>query len=122
MFGTETPTTGVPASGSAWIDPRLASVLKVTPGDPLQLGETTLSVASIITYEPDRAGDVFNIAPRLMFNLADVTTTGLVQPGSRVKHRLLVAGPPEAIDAYRDWLAAAPAPGERAASARRCRK
>ena len=113
LFGTETPTTGVPASGSAWIDPRLASVLKVTPGDPLQLGETTLSVASIITYEPDRAGDVFNIAPRLMFNLADVTITGLVQPGSRVKHRLLVAGPPEAIDAYRDWLAAAPAPGER---------
>jgi putative ABC transport system permease protein len=33
----------------------------------------------VLAYEPDRAGDLFSIAPRLMMNLADVPATELVQ-------------------------------------------
>ena len=39
-------------------------------------------------------------------NLADVPSTGLVQRGSRVRHRLVFAGAPQAIDAFRSWLSA----------------
>ena len=113
LFGEEISATSIPAPGTAWIDPRLASVLQLTPGDTLHLGEAELSVGAVITYEPDRAGDVFSIAPRIMFNLTDVEATRLVQPGSRVKHRLLVAGPADGIAAFRKTWAVAPPSGER---------
>lgn len=92
LFGDETVVRTVPAPGNAWIDTQLASLLNLSYGDIVQLGEAGLTVAGFITFEPDRAGQVFNIAPRIMFNLRDLPKTQLVQPGSRVKHRLLVAG------------------------------
>lgn len=100
------PTRAIPAPGTAWIDERLAGELGLALGGTLELGTARLRIAQILAYEPDRGGDLFSIAPRLMFNLADLPGTGLIQPGSRVEHRLLVAGEAAAVADYRSWLAA----------------
>jgi putative ABC transport system permease protein len=103
-FAEDRPATGIPAPGEVWVDARLVGVLGIDVGDTLELGASRFRVTQIVSYEPDRGGDLFSIAPRLLMNLSDVAATALVQPGSRVRHRLLFAGPAPAIDAFRDWL------------------
>lgn len=102
-----------PAPGTAWADGRLLLELGISPGDAIQVGRTRLVLAAVIEREPDRAGDFFSIAPRLMINEADLAATGLVTVGSRVSYRLLVAGEPRAVAAYRRLIEPALKRGER---------
>jgi putative ABC transport system permease protein len=103
-YGAGQVTSNIPAAGTAWVDSRLAAELGLKPGSAVQVGAATLTVGAILTYEPDRGGDLFSIAPRLMMALSDLPRTRLIQPGSRVRYRVLVAGPPAAVRAYRAWL------------------
>ena len=112
VFGEETFATAVPTLGTAWVDPRLASALGLTIGSKVTLGRAELTISAFVSYEPDRAGDVFSIAPRILFNLTDVPSTGLIQPGSRVKHRLLVRGQADAVRQFRSTLLDQLSPGE----------
>ncbi|SCY68418.1 ABC transporter permease [Thiohalorhabdus denitrificans] len=102
-YGQGTPTASIPERGSLWLDPRLFARLGVEVGDRMPLGQTELKVAASLAYEPDRGGSLFQLAPRVMLNRADLPDTGLVTPASRVAHHLLVAGPPEAVAAFRQW-------------------
>ncbi|HUW27822.1 MAG TPA: FtsX-like permease family protein [Sulfuriferula sp.] len=104
-FDTDHPADGIPSPGSVWLEARLANELQLAPGAPIQIGYSQFKVAAILTNEPDRGGDFFNLAPRLMMNQRDLPATGLIQPGSRVGYRLLIAGKSKAVEAYRSWLA-----------------
>ncbi|GBL45055.1 ABC transporter, permease protein, putative [Sulfuriferula multivorans] len=104
-FGADHPADGIPRPGSVWLEARLANELQVAPGGSIQVGYSQLKVAAILTNEPDRGGDFFNLAPRLLMNQADLPATGLIQPGSRVGYRLLIAGESKAVESYRNWLA-----------------
>ena len=101
-----------PAPGSVWVDERMALALGAGVGDAVELGDAKLKVAGILTLEPDRGVSFFNIAPRLMMNIADVPATGLVQTGSRIHYALLAAGDPEAVSAFEKWLSPRLARGE----------
>ena len=101
LFGEEQATQDIPAAGRAWADPRLLQILGISIGDKLNLGESTLIVDQILRYEPDRGGDIFNIAPRLLINQADVAATGLILPGSRVRYHLLLGGDNESVSKFR---------------------
>lgn len=103
---------GIPAPGTAWIDERLASAVDARVGGTLEVGDASLRIAAILTLEPDRGVQFFNIAPRVLMNRADLAATGLVQPGSRVSYSLLVAGPREGVDAYEAWAKGALGRGE----------
>ncbi|MGH8479218.1 MAG: ABC transporter permease [Gammaproteobacteria bacterium] len=105
-FAAPVPTDVVPEPGIAWADAQLAQVLKLAPGQGITLGDATLAVGPVLLYEPDRGGEAFHIAPRLLMNRADVPATGLIAPGSRVSYRLLVAGEPRAIGSYRGFVEA----------------
>lgn len=95
----------VPAEGEAWLEGRLADRLAAVPGETaIQLGETRLRSAGILIDEPDRGGNLFQLAPRLMINYADAGRSGLLGPASRVKHRLLLAGPAPQVATMRAWL------------------
>lgn len=96
----DAPASGIPAAGTVWIDERLASALEVRVGERVSLGNLQLAVAAIITLEPDRGINFFSVAPRLLFNLADVPQTGLLQLGSRVSYRLLLAGDPAVVKRF----------------------
>ncbi len=92
-----------PRKGEVWPDERLAGALGVKVGDALELGESKLRVGAILTLEPDRGASFFNVAPRLMMNVADVPATGLVQTGSRITYSLLGAGEAEAVRGFEAW-------------------
>jgi putative ABC transport system permease protein len=93
----------VPAPGEAWPDERLATALNLQPEAAVVLGAANLRVGPMLTVEPDRGMNVFAMAPRLMINLDDVPSTGLIQVGSRVTYRLHVAGEPAAVAAFEAW-------------------
>jgi putative ABC transport system permease protein len=103
----------IPAPGQVWLDERLLQVLDLQVGDTVHLGSREFRIGAVLAYEPDRAGDLFSIAPRLMMNLADIPSTQLVQPGSRVEYRLLLAGEPAALVAFNTWAQSRLATGEK---------
>jgi putative ABC transport system permease protein len=102
-FGADSSATTVPAPGTAWIEVDLLRNLGLEVGDSLTLGGRELRVDRLLTYEPDRGGAMFSIAPRLLFNLADLPATGLDQEGSRIRYRMLVAGEQDAVNAFRAY-------------------
>ena len=96
-------TREVPARGAVWLDEQLAASLEARPGDMISVGDTRLRFDRVITLEPDRGASFFAVAPRLLFNLDDLAATALVQLGSRVTYRLLVAGDEKAMAQYVAW-------------------
>ncbi len=106
---------GIPARGEAWPDARLADRLGVKIGDRIGVGESILTVSGIVQQEPEVAGVVFALGPKLLLNLEDVPATNLLQPGNRATWRLLVADRANAgtLESYRTWAAAAIKPGQR---------
>ena len=89
---------GIPAPGTIWIDERMALALAAGVGDVIKVGRKPLQVSAILTLEPDRGMNFFSVAPRLMMNLGDLAATELIQPGSRVNYRLLIAGEQKSIN------------------------
>ncbi|MEK7768181.1 MAG: FtsX-like permease family protein, partial [Pseudomonadota bacterium] len=53
------------------------------------------------------------LGPRVLINAADLTATGLVQQGSRIAYRLLVAGDAAVVEEFREWAQARLTLGER---------
>lgn len=96
---------GIPVADTVWVDAGLLGALNIVPGDQLQLGDKYFTVAAQITLEPDRGAGFLSFAPRVMMALSDLDATGLVQTGSRVTYRLLVAGEGAAIQDYKAWVA-----------------
>lgn len=58
-------------------------------------------MSRVLTYEPDRANNFYSLTPRVLMNIADLQSTGVIQPGSRVRYRDLWRGTPEALAQYR---------------------
>ena len=59
-----------------------------------------LRLAALVVQEPDASLDYFDVAPKVFLNLADLPATGLVQEGSRIRYRLVVAGDATAVDRF----------------------
>lgn len=101
-------TTGAPPRGSAWLSRGGAQALGARLGDTVKLGNAEFRLAALVLKEPDAALDYFNVAPRIFIHWDDLPATGLVQEGSRITWRLVVAGEAAAaqrwIDATRDSL------------------
>ena len=110
---SEHEADGGPKAGTVWIGVPLVARIDAKVGDKLQVGKAKLDVAAIITREPDSVLDYFGIAPRVLMNEADVEATGLMQVGSRVGYRLLVAGDAKAVKRFRDEATAKLARGQR---------
>ena len=96
----DVPETGIPAPGTAWIEPRGLRLLELEPGDRLILGERQLVVDRLLTYEPDRGGGPFMLSPRLLVHLDDLQGSSLLGAGSRASYRLLVAGDERAVGRF----------------------
>jgi putative ABC transport system permease protein len=110
---TGQPVNAGPQPGSVWLDERLSGALQIVPGGRVGIGEITLPVSAILTLEPDRGINFFALAPRLMMHLDDIPCSGLVQAGSRVTYRLLLAGEADQIKGFRNWVNSRLGRGER---------
>lgn len=93
-----------PQAGTVLLAPRLMALLNLKTGDSLDVGDVTLRIAGEVVQEPDSGFNPFQMAPRLMMNLADVAKTGAVQPGSRVSWSYKFAGTPAQLASYESWL------------------
>ena len=96
----DAPAERGPERGTVWLDEQLVSGLGAPVGSRIRLGRAELRVAAVLTLEPERNANFFNIAPRLMMNAGDVPATSLVQTGSRVWYYLYAAGSPEQIKSF----------------------
>ncbi len=103
-YGKEYITHDIPQPGHVWLEPRAFNSLHVKIGDKVEVGSAKFIVSRAITFEPDRTSIWFSISPRLMMNIKDIPKTEVIQPGSRISYRLLLAGNENQLTQYRQWL------------------
>ena len=94
----------IPPPGQAWVEKTLLRKLGIVLGQPVSLGQSSFVVTAVIEQEPDRGGNFFALAPRIMINELDLAATNLIGQGSRVRYRLLLAGSEQALSDYKKWL------------------
>ena len=104
LFGEERVVTAIPPRGEIWIEPRLLTLLGIEPGSTLEVGLSRFVVSALLTHEPDRAGDFYSLTPRVLMNLHDLEASGIIQPGSRVRYRLLLSGDEGQQNGFRQWI------------------
>ena len=103
-FEDDEATTGIPAPGELWVEARLLQLLELEIGERVELGNASFILRKVLRYEPDRAGDMFSVAPRVMMNSADLDATELIGAGALVSYRVLIAGEHSRIDMYREAI------------------
>ncbi|GAA3924983.1 ABC transporter permease [Luteimonas lutimaris] len=111
--GGEHEADGIPARGTLWMSRAGADLLGARLGDAVSIGQSRLTLAALVVQEPDAAMDYFNVAPKVFLNLADLPATQLVQEGSRVRYRLVVAGDAAAVERFTAVAKAALGRGQR---------
>lgn len=107
----ESVATGIPAAGELWVESRLLHLLDRGIGAPLALGASTFALGAVLAHEPDAGATLFNLAPRVLMNQADLEATTLLGEASRATYRLLIAGEPDALAGFRRWLEPRLTPG-----------
>jgi putative ABC transport system permease protein len=112
-FGVARTTGRIPGRGEVWIDARIIAQLKLSLGEQLRIGAASFRVTEVLDYRPDQGTGFVNLAPAALLNYDDVPSTQLIQPGSRVTYSALFAGPPAAVESFREYVVATKAPGER---------
>ncbi|MBY0430276.1 MAG: ABC transporter permease, partial [Rhodospirillales bacterium] len=79
--------------GHVWgavADANLLSRLGLKLGDSIRLGEAVYQLRALIAKEPDRVASLLSFGPRLMVAAASLDDTGLMQPGSLIRHGYMV--------------------------------
>lgn len=109
----EHPARTIPVPGTAWVDEKLMVRLSLNQGDRIEVGMSRLVVTALITQEPDYSIGFLNLRPRVLINAVDLAATGLIQEGSRVGYRLMVAGNDTEVERFREWAQSRLMLGER---------
>ena len=100
------PLASLLGHGQALVHPSFLTRLGLAVGDRIRIGDLDLVISGVIREEPDRSLGVFSLGPRVLIAAEDLDRTGLVRPGSRVRHRTLIRLPEDKrADAFRDALA-----------------
>jgi putative ABC transport system permease protein len=102
------PLSELLAERGALVEAPLLTRLDVNVGNEIVIGTATFTIRGLVTREPDRAGGLLTLGPRVLVADDALDATGLVQFGSRVRHRALLRLP-EGVPAaqVRDELARA---------------
>jgi putative ABC transport system permease protein len=82
----------------------LLARLGADTGSVISVGKTSFRVTKVLAFRPDQGWQFVDLAPALLINMADLESTALVQPGSRVSYRNLFAGPREKIAGFKQQL------------------
>jgi len=95
FYGTVTLASGrafhaVLQPGVVVVAQELLDRLQLRVGDALQIGQATLTIGDVGTFEPDRPISFFTLGPRIFINSTDLTALDLVKEGSRVNYSVLL--------------------------------
>ena len=96
-FGDAEKARSVPRPGEIWLESRLFPSLDISIGRSVEIGSAALTVSKVLVRQPDNFGGFESAAPRVLINVADLDRTEVLQPGSRVNFRYLIAGDPKVI-------------------------
>ena len=77
-------------SGEILVAQSLLDRMGLQVGDRLRVGRQTMTIADVVTSEPDEPVDLFNIGPRIFLSASDLEGTGLIKLGSRVSYKALL--------------------------------
>ena len=94
----------IPARGTVWVDERLLRRLDMQLGDEAGIGSQRFKVVARIVKDIDQSIGFSSFAPRVLMNDADLAGTGLLQEGSRISYRLMIAGDAAKVKALRAAL------------------
>lgn len=112
-FAPGTPTRALPSPGEVWPDSKLLAALGGRVGTILAIGAGTFRVTHVLISRPDQGGTFADLTPTLLMNAADLPSTQLIQPGSRVSYGELFAGGRDQVAAFETWLRQHKQRGER---------
>jgi len=104
LFGEQREVDGIPAPGEVWADGALLARVGADVGGTLAVGGLDLTVAAVLTYRPDQSIGFASLAPSVLLNMDDISASGLIGEGSRVRYALLVAGDEEAVTDFNDAI------------------
>lgn len=94
----------IPSHGTVWVDERLMRRLELSMGDEIGIGAMHFTVAARIVKDIDQSIGFASFYPRVLMNDGDLAGTGLLQEGSRISYRMMVAGDAEQVVALRKVL------------------
>lgn len=96
---TTTPARGPKAFAKepiCYVAPELLMRRKLKVGDKVRLGKLWFRIAGVIKNEPDRMVAFSGLAPRVIIPLSMAKKTGLINFGSRINYKILLAAPLDA--------------------------
>jgi putative ABC transport system permease protein len=95
FYGIVTLASGRPfhevlQPGAVVVAQDLLERLQLKIGDALQIGQATLTIGDVVTFEPDRPVNFFTLGPRIFIDSRDLAAIDLVKEGSRVNYTVLL--------------------------------
>ncbi len=90
-----------PSSLHVWLADTLAFKLNSTKGDNLSIGDASFVNDGTLIQRPVALSDSSVLAPVAYVNASDLAKMAVIQPGSRVTYRLLIAGKPDSIAEFK---------------------
>jgi putative ABC transport system permease protein len=79
-------TTNSVQPNQLWLEPRIMSMLNVSIGDTVTIGDADFQVSGEIADEPGLNFNPFQQMPTVLIHYSDVEKTGAIQLGSRVRY------------------------------------
>ncbi|MEO0062616.1 MAG: hypothetical protein RLZZ08_1176 [Pseudomonadota bacterium] len=93
---------GAPPAGQAWLSSGAAARLDLAPGDRFRIGTAQVTVGGIITDEPDRLSEGFQLGQTVIVPIGLPQQAGLTQPGalyqSKSRLRFAANANPDAVE------------------------
>lgn len=107
------PFRAVLQAGTVIVAEELLTNLGLQIGDQLQIGQATLTIGDVVTFEPDRPVNFFTLGPRIFIADADREALDLIKFGSRINYEVLLRVNDEGqLDAIADRIATVMEPQE----------
>ncbi|MCU4581305.1 FtsX-like permease family protein [Acinetobacter gyllenbergii] len=88
-------------AGEVWLSQRAMDLLHAKLGEPLAIADAQFKVTGIIERDSNQETGFSGFSPTVIIHQADIAKTNAIQVGSRIEYRLLLAGEPESIKAYK---------------------
>jgi putative ABC transport system permease protein len=90
LLKSKRPFGKVLTPGTCIVEQTLLDRTGLNLGDRLIVGYTSLTIADVVTAEPDRPLDLFTFGPRVFIHAADLEALGLLATGSRIQRLVLL--------------------------------
>lgn len=94
----------MPGPGKAIIEESLLLQMDLSPGDPIRLGEKTYTIEAALIRMAGESEVTGFFAPRIYIPLEGVEETGLIQQGSIIRYRTIIATSEEHLPVLKESI------------------